>query len=64
MLRRHYLQQAEHSVADIEAMPPVVVGDGTVTLPHCVHPPGQSLRGSEGEEYYSENKEREKLFSM
>lgn len=48
-----YLQQAEHGVADIEAVPPVVVSDGTVTLPHGVHPPGQCLRGSKGEEYYA-----------
>ena len=38
-----YLEQAEHGVADVEAMPPVMVGDGTVTLPHCVHPLGQRL---------------------
>ena len=39
-----YLEQAEHGVAHVEAVPPVVVGDGTVTLPHCVHPPRQRLR--------------------
>lgn len=38
-----YLQQAEHGVAYVEAMPPVVVGDGSVALPHCVHPSGQCL---------------------
>lgn len=43
-----YLQQAEHGVAHVEAVPPVVVGDGTVTLPHCVHPSGQRLRGGRG----------------
>lgn len=44
MLCGRYLQQAEHGVAYVEAVPPVVVGDGTVTLPHCVHPFGQRLR--------------------
>lgn len=38
-----YLQQAEHGVAHVEAVPPVVVGDGAVTLPHRVHPSGQRL---------------------
>lgn len=38
-----YLEQTEHGVAYVEAMPPVVVGDITVTLPHCVHPPCQRL---------------------
>lgn len=45
MLCRPYLQQAEHSVAYVETVPPVVVGNGTITLPHGVHPPGQRLRG-------------------
>lgn len=45
MLRGRYLQQAEHGVAHVEAVPPVVVGDVAVTLPHCVHPPGQRLGG-------------------
>lgn len=40
---RPYLQQAEHGVAHIEAVPPVVVRDAAVTLPHCVHPLGQRL---------------------
>ncbi len=48
MLCGHYLQQAEHSVAYVEAVPPVVVGDGTVTLPHCVHPSGQRLGKRDG----------------
>lgn len=42
-----YLEQTEHGVAYVEAMPPVVVGDITVTLPHCVHPPCQRLTGKE-----------------
>lgn len=43
MLGEPHLQQAEHGVAYVEAMPPVVVGDGPVALPHCVHPSGQCL---------------------
>lgn len=49
MLRRRHLEQAEHGVAYVEAMPPVVVCDVTVTLPHCVHPPGQCLREGDRE---------------
>lgn len=45
LLRRSHLKQAEHSVAYVETVPPVVVGNGTVTLPHGVHPLGQRLRG-------------------
>ena len=43
-----YLQQAEHGVAHVEAVPPVVVGDVTVALPDGVHPLGQRLRGRGG----------------
>lgn len=49
MLCEPYLQQAEHGVAYIEAMPPVVVGDGPVALPHCVHPSGQGLVRGRGD---------------
>lgn len=59
MLCGRYLQQTEHGVAYVEAMPPVVVGDGTVTLPHGVHPSGQRLRGEGG--YDSESKARKKV---
>ena len=60
---RCYLEQAEHGVAYVEAVPPVVVGDGTVPLPHCVHPPGQCLRGREGG-YYPANKAKDKAMRM
>lgn len=60
MLCGCYLQQAEHGVAYVEAVPPVVIGDGPVTLPHCVHPFGQRLGWREGRGGYRiEQKGRE-----
>lgn len=38
-----YLQQAEHGVPYVEAVPPVVVGDVTVSLANGVHPSCQNL---------------------
>lgn len=38
-----YHQQSEHRLTHIEAVPPVVVRDGTVPLSHGVHPSGKNL---------------------
>lgn len=39
-----YKQQREHGLSNIEAMSPVVVGDVTVSLADCIHPPCQGLQ--------------------
>lgn len=36
-------QQSEHGLSDVEAVPPVVIGDVTVSFPNCVHPSCQDL---------------------
>lgn len=66
MLCGCYLQQAEHGVAYVEAVPPVVIGDGPVTLPHCVHPSGQRLgwREGGGGDYRTERKRRQGAFTV
>lgn len=38
-----YHQQSEHRLPHVEPMSPVVVSDGTVPLPHRVHPSGENL---------------------
>ena len=40
---KNYHEESEHCLANVETVPPVVIGDVTVTLANGVHPPCQSL---------------------
>lgn len=43
MRNQTYEQQSEHGLSDIEAVPPVVIGDVTVSPADGVHPTCQDL---------------------
>lgn len=48
MRSQSHKQQGEHGLSNVEAVPPVVVGDVTVSLANGVHPSCQGLRHRRG----------------